>query len=82
MMLRVGMKLLLHLGNSVGLGLCSADCPMQLPYVNAHFFCLPDWQSGEAFLGRQCQQKTLAATGLPPAVEGPYLGEMQRVAMH
>lgn len=37
MMLRVGMKLLLHLGNSVGLGLCSADCPMQLPYVNAHF---------------------------------------------
>lgn len=38
MMLRVGMKLPLHLGNSVGLGLCSADCPMQLPYVNAHFF--------------------------------------------
>lgn len=81
------MMLPLHLGNSVGLGLCSADCPIQLPYVFTHFFvlpifCLPDWQSGEAFLGRQCQQKTLAATGLPPAVEGPYLGEVQRVAMH
>lgn len=80
MMLRASVKPPLHLGNSVGLGLCYADCPMQLPYANAH--CLPDWQSGEAFLGRQCQQKTRAGTGLQPAIEGPYLGKGQRVAMH